>query len=98
MQMSTWWYTRVIRSGSLRLYGNYVVNTKSWFWLSQYLNAYRKDLNEGTELAHEGRQVPPLHQGSPELEGDAEHGKDHVRQGQVGNVEVCYSLEKEQEK
>ena len=45
-------------------------------------------LGEGTELAHELRQVPALQQRGVELEGDAEHGDDDVGEGQVGDVEV----------
>lgn len=53
---------------------------------------YRERLHEGAELAHELREVPPLHQSSPELEGDAEHGQHHVRERQGGYVVVSHCL------
>ena len=53
---------------------------------------YRERLHEGTELTHDLRKVPSLHQSCSELEGNAEDSEDHIRECQVGNVEVGHGL------
>ncbi len=51
-------------------------------------DVHAQDLDERTELAHEGRQVPPLEQGCVELERDGEHRDRDVGEGQVRDVHV----------
>ena len=49
-------------------------------------------LKEGTEGAHEVREVPPLKKSRLELERDGEQPDDDVGQGQVGDKEVRHRL------
>ena len=41
-----------------------------------------------TDLAHKGRQCPPLEEDGLELERDGEHSDDDVGKGEVGDVHV----------
>jgi hypothetical protein len=45
-------------------------------------------LYKRTELAQEGRKVPPVKQRSLELEGNAEDSDDDVSQSEVADVQV----------
>ena len=49
-------------------------------------------LKKGTELAHEGGQVPPVEQGCLKLEGDAKHCDDDICHGQIANVHVDHRV------
>ena len=56
------------------------------------MEPYRESLHEGAELTHELREVPALHQGRPELEGDAEQSQHRVRERQGRDVVVGHCL------
>lgn len=49
-------------------------------------------LQEGTQFAHEGGQVPALEEGRLELERDAEDRDDDVGHGQVSDVQVDHRV------
>ena len=54
--------------------------------------SYWESLHEGTELTHELWKIPSLHQRCSELEWNTKHREDHIRQSQVGDVEVRHRL------
>ena len=55
-------------------------------------STYRQSLHEGTELAHELRQVPALDESRSKLEGNTEESEDNIREGEVGDIEVRHGM------